>query len=240
MAWGRTVLARLAPAPGERILDVGCGTGRLTAEIASAPGILVVGLDRSTSMIAEAGRRAAAGQVAFVRADGSRLPFARTFDAVFSGATFHWIRDHDRLFREIHRVLRPGGRLVAQCGGEGNLRRLHERTQALMNSSRFTTHFQGWTDPWNYASEADTRARLARAGFSDIEVSLVPAPTAFADAAAFSDFISCVCVRHHVDRLAPEPRAAFVSELAALAADDDPPFTLDYRRLNISARKGTA
>lgn len=240
VAWGRSVLARLAPASGERILDIGCGTGRLTAEMASVPGIFVVGLDRSASMLAEAARRNAAGHVAYVRADGADLPIAEALDAVFSAATFHWIADHERLFSEISRVLRPGGRLVAQCGGEGNLRRLHDRTHVLMDSTCFAEHFRGWSDPWNYASVEDTLGRLGRSGFVDAEASIVPAPTTFPHAQAYSDFISCVCVRYHVDRLPSGPRSRFVAELARLAAEDDPPFTLDYRRLNITARKGFA
>lgn len=240
VAWGRRVLERLAPAAGERILDIGCGTGRLTAEIASVPGIFVTGLDRSASMLAEAVRQEASGRMAFVHGDGARLPFAAAFDAVFSAATFHWIADHPRLFAAIHGVLRPGGRLVAQCGGGPNLARLLDRTHALMDSSRFAAHFDGWSDPWTFAFEAETRERLAGAGFVDADVSLEPAPTSFPDAQSFGDFISCVCVRHHVDRLPPEPRAAFVRELATLAAADDPPFTLDYWRLNVTARKGAA
>src|SRR4026209_1702117 len=103
LAWGRAVAVRLVPAPGERILDIGCGTGRLTSEIAAQPGIVVVGLDRSAAMLREAAKH---GAGMYVRADGSALPFVDVFDAVFSTATFHWIPDHDRLFASVFGALR--------------------------------------------------------------------------------------------------------------------------------------
>lgn len=239
VAWGRRVLARLAARPGERILDLGCGTGRLTSDVAARTGVLVVGADRSPRMLDQA-RTQAVEQAAFVLADGANLPFASAFDAVFSTATFHWIPDHDRLFAEIHAALRPGGRLVAQCGGGPNLARLIQRVHALMESPAFASHFRTWRDPWYFAGVDETRARLAAAGFDAIEVSLEPAPTPLGDGLTYADFISCVCVRHHVDRLPPPERARFVARLADLAAGDDPPYTLDYWRLNMAGiRKDT-
>lgn len=240
LAWGRRVLARLGVRPGERVLDLGCGTGRLTAELSQSPGIFVTGLDRSAAMLAEAaGQRVP--RASFVRGDGALLPFLpSSFDTVFSTATFHWITDHDRLFAGIHRVLVRGGRLVAQCGGGPNLARLIGRTHALMRAPAYASHFGVWSDPWMFASVDDTRARLDRAGFEDIEVALEAAPTRMADAAAFSDFIACVCVRHHVDALPAEARPGFVATLADQASADDPPFLLDYWRLNIAARRRDA
>ena len=239
-AWGRRVLDRLAPQPGERILDVGCGTGRLTAELAQSTGILTVGVDRSGAMVAEAATHARS-PVALVRGDGASLPFAPgVFDAVFSTATFHWIYDHDALFSNIYTVLRPNGRLVAQAGGGPNLARLLARTHALMDSPPYALHFSGWSAPWNFASVEQTRRRLEAAGFDCVEVSLEEAPTRLPDAGAFAEFISCVCVRHHVDTLPVSERPAFVAALTAQAAADDPPFVLDYWRLNIAARRRPA
>jgi trans-aconitate 2-methyltransferase len=235
LAWGRRLLGRLSLRPNERALDLGCGTGRLTAELAAGPGIFIVGLDLSAAMLMQASVN---GPAALVRADGATLPFLpASFDAVFSAATFHWIRDHDRLFAGIHSTLKPGGRLVAQCGGGPNLARLIGRAHALMRSPEYASHFGTWSDPWLFASVDQTRGRLERAGFTSVDVTLEPAPTRMADASAFADFISCVCVRHHVDRLPPDARLSFVARLAEQAAEDDPPFTLDYWRLNIDARR---
>ena len=243
VAWGQRVLDRLAPVADETILDVGCGTGRLTAQLsAAAGGGLVVGLDQSAAMLMQARDWLArqAPRVSLVRADAAALPFADTFDGVFSAATLHWVRDHTAAFRSIFRALRPGGRLVAQCGGGANLARLLQRAERLMRTSRFARYFADWQDPWYFADEASTVAELQAAGFDRIDVWLESAPVTLRDAAAFGDFIACVCVRHHVDRLPPRERARFVGALADAAASDDPPFTLDYWRLNISARKAPA
>jgi trans-aconitate 2-methyltransferase len=236
LAWGRRVAAKLAPRSGERILDLGCGTGRLTSELAGCfPEARFVGADLSQAMLSEA-RRTGAG-VAFVRANGLSLPFVGAFDGVFSAATFHWITDHAALFRQIHAALKAGGRLVAQCGGGPNLQRLLDRARVLMAGERFGPFFREWREPWVFAGEDDTRRRLEQAGFERIDVSLEPAPTTLPGREAFADFIACVCVHHHVDALPAGERAPFVDALAGAAAADDPPLTLDYWRLNLSARK---
>lgn len=248
LAWGRTVAARLAPAPGERILDVGCGTGRLTAEMAEVPETAVVGLDRSAPMLAEAvARRAPYGgqtpvvglhtSLMYVQGDAEALPFAAAFDAVFSNAAFHWVPDHDRLFESMHGALKAGGRLVAQCGGAGNLRQLYGRARVLMADPRYARFYEGWQDPLRFEGIDATRARLHAVGFDDIDVSLTAAPTRFDASETFAEFIASVCLRHERARLPPDLRESFITELTTMAGEDDPPFTLDYCRLTILARK---
>lgn len=243
LAWGRAVAERLSAAPGERILDVGCGTGRLTEEIAQQPGIKVVGLDRSASMLREArsGRRTpVAGLPTYVPGDGADLPFVGAFDAIFSAATFHWIPDHDRLFISLHTALKPGGRVVAQCGGGGNLDRLYGRARALMRSTEYGRYFSEWRDFNHFENVADTEDRLARAGFTDIDVSLVASPVTFDRPEQFTEFVSAVCLRHHLDRLPAADRNRFMARMTGMAVEDDPPLTLDYWRLNIQSRKSAA
>ena len=239
--WGIRVLDRLAPKSGERILDIGCGTGRLTSQIPQrAAGADVAALDRSHAMLLQA-RLHYADAAHYAQADGVRLPFADgLFDAVFSTATFHWIKDHDRLFGEIHRVLKPGGRLVSQCGGGPNLQALYRRAQQLRATPPYGRYFEGWDDPWHFAAPDETERRLHAAGFQAIRVTLEAAQTPFPDAPAYEEFITTVCMRHHLERLPDTLRQPFVSELARQAATDDPPLTLDYWRLNISARKARA
>jgi len=239
-AWGRRVLKRLPLEGTEHVLDLGCGTGRITEEIhRRLPAGRLVGLDRSPAMIAQAkawlGVRAS--DVALVLADGAALPFTGAFDAIFSAATFHWIPDHDALFRSIATALRPGGRLVAQCGGGPNVAVLHARTIRLMRDARFAPYFTDWVDPWNFADVETTTRRLESAGFVEIDVFLEAAPTPFGGAAPFEEFIANVCVRHHLALLPPELRQAFLRGLTTAAAADVPAYTLDYWRLNMSARR---
>src|SRR5262245_32479085 len=245
LAWGRVVAERLAPSPGERILDVGCGTGRLTEEIARTPGITVVGLDRSASMLRQAGTRGrgstpVVGVPTYVLGDGADLPFAGAFDAIFSAATFHWIPDHDRLFRSLYTALKPGGRVVAQCGGAQNLDRLYGRARTLMQSPDYERHFSGWRDFNHFENVVDTEDRLARAGFGDIDVSLVASPVTFERPEQFTEFVAAVCLRHHLDRLPIADRDGFMRRVTEQALQDDPPLTLDYWRLNIQSRKAAA
>ena len=246
--WGLRVLDRLAPRRGESILDIGCGTGRLTSEIAArlrredmrdaqaAHGHLI-GIDRSGAMLREA-RSHFASVAVFMQADGTRLPFRDVmFDAVFSTATFHWIKDHEMLFSDVYRVLKPGGRLVSQSGGGPNLQMLYRRARALRSSGPYAPYFEDWADPWHFATPEQTEGRMRAAGFSDIHVSLEPAQTPFPDMPAYEAFITTVCMRHHLERLPDHLRQPFVHELAAAAAGDEPPLTLDYWRLNIDGRR---
>jgi trans-aconitate 2-methyltransferase len=165
------------------------------------------------------------------------LPFRRAFDAVFSGATFHWIHDHSALFRSIVTALRPGGRLVAQCGGAGNLALLYGRAERLMREPRFARYFEEWSEPTYFADVEATRRRLLAAGFVDVDVSLELAPTTFEAPDHFREFIANVCLRHQGSRLPRAEWQTFLRELTVAAAGDDPAFTLDYVRLNIAGRR---
>lgn len=237
--WGRRVLDRLTLHGNERVLDAGCGSGRLTRELAKRVGSgFAVGCDLSENMAhAAAASFGAAAARAVVCADLSTLPFAATtFDAVFSTATFHWILDHDRLFAELRRVLRSRGQLEAQCGGGPNLASVHARADALRAQPMFRVQFASWHDPWLFASAGDAETRLRRAGFREAHCWLEAAPTPFATEDRYRAFLESVVMRPYLARLSePELRRRFLDDLVEQAAGDTPAFTLDYWRLNISA-----
>lgn len=239
--WGTALLERLELRGDEQALDAGCGTGRLTADLLDRlPAGRVIGLDRSLRMLEEAGRHLATrgARSRLVAGDLCAVPLAAgSADLVVSTATFHWVRDHDRLFAEMARVLRPGGRLVAQCGGHGNIHRVHAHARAVGRRAEFAPALGAWEEPWEFATAELTTARLARAGLVPAEVWLATAPTPFPDEAAFAEFVRTVVLRPWLARLTDVAGERFVNAVTQLTARDDPSLTLDYVRLNLSAHR---
>ena len=242
VSWGKKVLARVKLRGDERVLDAGCGTGRLTHDLLEAlPRGHVVALDVSENML-DAARAYLepdfGSRVEFVRCDLLELPFECEFDLIFSTASFHWVLDHDRLFRNLYRALRREGSLIAQCGGGNNLARLLARVARLMESPTYAKHFVGYRFPWEF-SDAETAAnRMRKAGFEQVETNLEEAPTKFETASEFQSFVESVILHRHLERLPQaELRQNFLAELTRQAANDNPPFLLDYWRLNLQGRK---
>jgi trans-aconitate methyltransferase len=241
VSWGKKVLAGLKLRGDEILMDAGCGTGRLTAELLQdLPKGRVIAVDLSQNMLAAARQHLSsqfAGRVHFVAADLQDLPFERAFDGIFSTAAFHWVPDHDRLFRSLFLALRPEGWLRAQCGGGPNLARLRERMDVLAASATYAPLFAGFRYPWVY-NDAETAADiLKRCGFVEVKTSLEPALTVLDSAEKFSDFTRTAILRRHLEQIPDAKlRDAFVAELTRQAALDDPPFSLDYWRLNLSGK----
>jgi trans-aconitate 2-methyltransferase len=177
-------------------------------------------------------------RVWLVRADASALPLERSIDAIFSTATLHWVLDHPRLFGSIHAALKPGGRFVAQCGGGPNVARLRGRAARLLQEEGFSSAREAFRDPWNFADAETTAARLRDAGFVDVETSVESTPIVQRDADAFREFVRHVVCGPYLAAMPDDSqRALFVERLTALAAGDDPPYELDYWRLNMAARR---
>jgi trans-aconitate 2-methyltransferase len=225
----------------ELLMDAGCGTGRLTAQLLqSLPRGRVVGVDVSQNMLAAAQDYLApdfGGKFLLVAADLQDLPFERAFDGIFSTAAFHWVLDHDRLFRSLFRALRPGGWLQAQCGGGQNLARLRRRIDALAATAKYDQYFDGFREPWTF-NDAETAAEvMQRAGFIEVETSVESALTILEGSPQYADFVRSVILRQHLRRIPDdESRTAFVAALTSQAETDDPPFSLDYWRLNLGAK----
>jgi SAM-dependent methyltransferase len=166
-ALGASILSQLAPAPGERILDLGCGDGLLTAQIA-ASGAAVIGIDASPEMVAAARARGIDARIGDARA----LPFEREFDAVFSNAALHWIRDPDAVLAGVARALAPGGRFVAEFGGHTNVAAIVVAIRAV-----FAAHQIPFVSPWYYPTPDEYRARLEAHGFEVRAIRLFARPT---------------------------------------------------------------
>lgn len=239
--WGLRVLERLPLRGDETVVDEGCGAGRLTEVLLERlPRGRVVALDASEAMLDTARARLSrfGDRVSFVHADAATWVAPAPVDAVFSTATYHWVKDHDALFASIARSLRPGGLLVAQCGAAGNLSRIRSRAATLRARPEHARFFEGFAEPWVYATVDQTRGRLARAGFSSAEVSTEPAPTTFDSAASFGEFVAKVVLRDDLSRLPDDAtRARYLSMVVEAAEGDHPPLTLDYIRLNIDAKR---
>jgi trans-aconitate 2-methyltransferase len=241
-SWGQKVLNRLSVNGDERAIDAGCGSGRLTGELmARLPNGRLIAIDRSWNMLmtARANLRPVLGpRVSFVQVALPNLPFAGWADLVFSTATFHWIKDHPALFSGIFRTLRSGGRLHAQCGGGPNLARAHELAEQVMHGEPFARYFEDWPGPWEFADADVTAERLKAAGLVDVDTSLEEAPTTLASEADYREFVTTVIYHPHLERLPDTAlKQAFLDRVTALAAREATPFTLDYWRLNMQARK---
>jgi trans-aconitate 2-methyltransferase len=236
---------RLSLQGDETILDVGCGTGKLTRELSKLlPKGRVVALDISQNMLGGARANLAkdfGNRVEFVAADLMSLPFREGFDGIFSTAAFHWVTDHDRLFQSLYRALKPGGWLVAQCGGAGNLDRFLRRVAVLAKRPEFSPYLVGFRNPWTFSSPRTAKQMLENAGFIQVDTSLETAPTRFETAEKFCEFVSKVILHHQLERLPTDHlRRELLVHMANEAHQDDPPFELDYCRLNLNARKPVA
>ncbi len=225
--WGSAVLERAGFEGDERVLDAGCGTGRVTEKILERwPAARVIALDGSRAMVDAARARLArfGDRVEYVVADlGAPLPIPDPVDAIVSTATFHWVPDHEAMFRHLAAVLRPGGRLVAQCGGEGNIASI----RAILASTG-----DGWLGPAHFESVPDTIRRLEAAGFTEVRAWLHPEPTPLEPGEPLLTYLRTVVLGAHLDRLPEDQRESFVRHVA----ERMPEPLIDYVRLNIDAR----
>ena len=233
--FGRDLLALLAPQPGERILDVGCGTGHLTAEIAQS-GAQVLGVDRSAAMVAQA--RHNFPLLPFETLDACALPYRDAFDAIFSNAVLHWVQPPDAAASSMARALKPGGRLVCELGGRGNIQLLVEGAYHALR--QLGVHQPERFNPWYYPSVAEYSAVLERCGIEVTFALLFDRPTPLQDGERgletwFRMFGSCL-MEPLDDARAPE-FLRLVSNYAAPHLLRHGNWSADYRRLRIAGRK---
>jgi trans-aconitate methyltransferase len=174
--FGKDLLALLSPKPAERILDLGCGTGHLAQEIAAA-GAEVIGIDHSEEMIAQAQRNYP--HIKFQLADAGDFKFDDSFDAVFSNAVLHWIKDAEQVVTRISRALKPGGRFVAEFGGKGNVKSIIEAAGKALQAAGFPHRDQ--MNPWYYPSISEYTTLLEKQGLEVTYALLFDRPTSLED-----------------------------------------------------------
>jgi trans-aconitate 2-methyltransferase len=227
--WGMEVLEQLELRGDETVVDAGCGSGRVTAELLERlPNGRVIAVDGSEAMVEKAKERLG-DRADYLVSDLLELELEEPVDLVFSTATLHWIPDHDALFRQLRGVLTPGGRLVAQCGGKGNVATHTEAIAAVAGDQEYGQHLGRAKGLWNFASPEETEARLAAAGFAEVRCWLQPKPV---QPARPLEFISTVTLGPILDQLPEEKRRPFAE---AVLAQHEQPLVLDYVRLNIEA-----
>jgi len=227
---GREVMDRLELRGDETVIDAGCGSGRLTELLRErVPDGHVIGVDQSASMIAAA-RERLGPDVDLRVADLVRLDMGGdTADVVFSTATFHWIADHEALFASLHGALRAGGRLVAQCGGVGNIASVHAAANQAADEPQFRPHFEGWTGPWNFATPQETERRLADAGFAEAKCWLAERPVQPDDP---REYLREINLGAHLERLPTDLHDPYLDAVLAILGERP---VIDYVRLNIDA-----
>lgn len=234
--WGADFLKLVDLGGDEAVVDAGCGTGRVTELLLErSPDATVLAVDVSEKMVEAAAERFAGdGRVKVERQDLLELDAGEPVDVIFSTATFHWILDHERLFRRLAENLKPGGLLAAQCGGTGNVTRVLETAKEVMREERFRKTFDGWEDAKHFADPVTTGARLKRAGFGKIEVWLHEEPTEFDSVEMLARYLKTVILRQHVAVLPESDRDAFAEAVAGRMSEEP---VVDYVRLNILARR---
>ena len=227
---GTPVLELLAPRAGERILDLGCGDGALTETLA-AGGAHVVGVDASDEQVAAARARGLDARVT----DAANLSFAAEFDAVFTNAALHWVKEADAAIAGVFRALRPGGRFVGEMGGKGNI-------AAVMAALSYALARRGLDadrlSPWYFPDPPEYRSRLERAGFDVGAIALIPRPTPLPG--ALGAWLETFCESF----LAAVPEAERTALIAAVEEAARPAlmgaggtWSVDYVRLRFSALK---
>jgi trans-aconitate 2-methyltransferase len=230
-AWAAEQLDRLDLAGDEVVLDAGCGSGKITAELARrVPHGTVYAVDAAPSMVRHA-QEALGDRAVVLCQDLTELALPEPVDVVFSNATFHWIPDHDALFAALHRNMKPGARLLAQCGGFGNIDEFRRIAEEVATEEPFAPYFADWRKPWNYATAEDTAERLRRAGFEDVSCWLEDKPTTPEEPRSF---VRTVCLVRHLDPLPRELHDPFIDRVLERAGE---PLVLAYVRLNMTGRR---
>lgn len=227
--WGEQLLSSYRFSGDEYVLDAGCGTGRDTAKLSQrVPNGKVFAVDNSSPML-EVARKSLEEKypnIQFCQADLlSDLSNFEMVDLVYSVAAFHWISDHSRLFRNLFQLMKPGGYLLFDCGGKGNIDEVIQAANSVIGSSDSER-------VWNFADAESTRINLEEAGFQVVEVRLESDPASFSSGSEFESFLRTLILGDYLSKIEEKDRDEFVAQVARLI----PSKTVDYVRLKAKAK----
>lgn len=217
-SWARELIAQLKLRGDERILDVGCGDGKVTAEIARA--VLrgeVVGADASAEMIRFARKQFRPAQIPnlkFEIADARKFRFAAPFDLIFSNAALHWVDDHQAFLRRAAAALKPGGRLVVSCGGKGNAHDVFLALRPEMRLARWREFFRRMSAPYFFYAPEDYEKWLPRFGFQTRSIKLAPKDATYAGAEGFATWLRTTWLPY-TQRVPENLREEFIAAVTA-------------------------
>ncbi|MDX2230816.1 MAG: methyltransferase domain-containing protein [Leptolyngbyaceae cyanobacterium bins.349] len=233
--YGASLLEWLAPQPGEQILDLGCGTGHLTAQIA-ATGAIAAGMDADPMMIATA--QQTYPQINFAIADARNFQVPTPLDAIFSNAALHWIQEPDLVIQCINRSLKPGGRFVAELGGQGNIAMIATALFGALRQLGDEDCDRGY--PWYFPSVSDYATRLEQHGLEVRQIVLFDRPTPLADGAAGLSHWLHMFANGILAHLSADERQHVIQQVETALKSvlyRDGTWIADYRRLRVLAWK---
>jgi trans-aconitate methyltransferase len=243
--WARELIAKLNLIGSEKILDIGCGDGKVTAEIAAiVQKGSVTGVDNSSSMIALAAEQYPPEKhrnLSFMLMDASRLKFENEFNVVFSNAALHWVKDHKPVVEGIYKSLKPGGKALLQMGGKGNADSILSVIDDLKCRKEWQPYFDDFEFPYGFMGTEEYNILLEQAGFVIERVELIPKDMQYKDSEGLKGWIRTTWLPY-TERIPEEKRDRFIDDIIATYLEREPinandSIHVDMVRLEVAAKK---
>jgi trans-aconitate methyltransferase len=243
--WARELIAKLDLTGSEKILDIGCGDGKVTVEMAGlVQKGFVVGVDNSHAMIALAIEQYPPEKhknLSFAIMDASNLEFSNEFDVVFSNAALHWVKNHKPVVDGIYKSLKPGGKALLQMGGQGNAKDILSVIDDLKHKEEWKPYFDGFEFPYGFLGSEEYAGLLAESGFSIDRVELIPKDMQHKDSEGLKGWIRTTWLPY-TERIPLEKRDKFIDEIVAIYLERHPrdaneDIHLAMVRLEVEAKK---